>query len=282
MYNFKKKIYLCSFSSPGLEKSNERFLREAKKIRIYKKIKIYGYDDLDLLTKKNINYHLNQNNFKGYGYYCWKPFIIYNFIKKVPRNAIIQYLDIGFHINPNGIHRLEQYIDLCKKKKFINFIYKKLKINSLKNFKQQLYFENQYTKRDLWEKLGLTPTNKIMKSGQIIGGSFFFINNYKSKKIIKNWLELSKNRNLIDDTPSKSKELKSFIEHKNDQSIFSLLCKKFNTHLLSTTELEFCCKDGKKTWKHLESFPFLAKRDLKYKFKNKSILIFSKIIKKFT
>ena len=281
MNNFKKKeIYLCSFSSPGLEKSKLRFLRQAKEIKKYKKIKIYGYDDLDSYTKKKINHYINQNDLKGYGYYCWKPFIIHKFLKKVPKNSIVQYLDIGFHINPNGIKILEQYIDLCKKKNFINFMYKKLKNNSLKNLKQQLLFENEYSKRDLWEKLNLTPASDIMKSGQIISGIFFFMNNYKSKKIIKNWLDLSKNMNLMDDTSSKSKELKSFIEHRHDQSVFSLLCKKFKTHSLSASEVEFCKKDGKNTWEHLKNNPFLAKRDKSYNLKDKSIIILKKVLKK--
>ena len=60
-----------------------------------------------------------------------------------------------------------------------------------------------------------------MKTGQILGGNFFFINNNNSKKIIKKILELSMNKNLVDDTSSKSKELKTFIEHRNDQSIIS-------------------------------------------------------------
>ena len=50
--NFKKEIYLCSFASPGLEKSKIRFLRQAKEIKKYKKNKLYGYGDLDSFTKK--------------------------------------------------------------------------------------------------------------------------------------------------------------------------------------------------------------------------------------
>ena len=90
------------------------------------------------------------------------------------------------------------------------------------------------------------------------------------------------NKNLVDDTSSKSKELKTFIEHRNDQSMFSLVCKKFSTHLLSATEIEFCYKEGNKTWEHLERFPFIAKRDLKYDFINKSFMLYKKILEKFS
>ena len=260
----KKKIYLCSFSSPDLEKSRVRFLKQAKKIDIYKKIKIYNFSDLDEFTKKNIKYYLNKGNYKGYGYYCWKPYIVNDFLKRVPKNSIIQYLDIGFHINPQGIKKLKYYIKLCEKKNFINFMYKKSNFKKLKKFRQQLYYEYQFSKRDLWEKFKINENDKILRSGQILAGCFFIKKNKYTSNIINDWLKLSKIRNLIDDNKSKNIELKKFIQHRHDQSILSLLCKKNKTHTLSASELDFAYKNGKKTWEHLRDFPFLAKRDIDF------------------
>ena len=48
------QIYLCSFASPDLERSKTRFINQAKEIEIYKDIKVYGYDDLDIKKKKTI------------------------------------------------------------------------------------------------------------------------------------------------------------------------------------------------------------------------------------
>ena len=45
-------LYLCSFASPDLERSKKRFLLQAKKIGIYKKVKVFGFDDLSI-SKKN-------------------------------------------------------------------------------------------------------------------------------------------------------------------------------------------------------------------------------------
>ncbi len=152
-------------------------------------------------------------------------------------------------------------------------MYKKSNLKTLKKFRQQLHYEYQFSKRDLWEKLKINENDKILRSGQILSGCFFIKKNKYTSNIINDWLKLSKIRNLIDDNKSKSIELKKFIQHRHDQSILSLLCKKNKTHTLSASELEFAYKNGKKTWAHMEKFPFLAKRD-------KDFSLFKKVFKK--
>ena len=44
---------------------------------------------------------------------------------------------------------------------------------------------------------------------------------------------------LIDDTPSEVAELPEFIEHRHDQSIFSLLVKQSNQHAIIPDETEW-------------------------------------------
>ena len=49
-----ENFYLCSFASPDLEKSKKRFLSQAKNIGVYKKVKVFGIDDLSVSTRKQI------------------------------------------------------------------------------------------------------------------------------------------------------------------------------------------------------------------------------------
>jgi len=268
---FRNKIYLCSFMSPGLEKYGEKFLTMARGLKIYNDIKIYTRSDLSSKIKKKIDYYINNGDLKGYGYYLWKPFIINNFAKKLPSNSVIQYLDLGFEINHNGKKKLYNYIKLCKKKKFLNFKYKHSNKKEFAKYKQQILFENQYTKRKIWTKFKLKPSHEYMKSEQILSGNFFFYNNTRSKYLLKLWEKLANKNKLIDNSVSNLKEIDVFIENRHDQSIFSLLCKKFKTYQLPACEVEFCYKKGKKTWEHLKNYPFLAKRNLKYSLKHRVI-----------
>ena len=72
-------LYLCSFASPDLERSKKRFLFQAKKIGIYKKVKVFGFDDLSTSKKKQIKNFINYKKKRLFGYGCWKAEIIKNF-----------------------------------------------------------------------------------------------------------------------------------------------------------------------------------------------------------
>ena len=83
------QIYLCSFASPDLERSKIRFINQAKEIEIYKDVKVYGYNDLVINKKKQINDFLKSNKKRLFGYACWKAFIISDFLKSLPENLKI-------------------------------------------------------------------------------------------------------------------------------------------------------------------------------------------------
>ena len=54
------------------------------------------------------------------------------------------------------------------------------------------------------------------------------------------WYEICCDYHMIDDSLSIHKELESFIEHRHDQSVFSLLSKKYN--IFNTGLDEKCIK----------------------------------------
>ena len=115
-------IYLCSFASPSLDLSVKRFEKEAKDLNIYKNIKIYRKKDISNETVyriKNFNYPVKK--MRLYGYACWKPQIVYNFFNQIPENSILQYTDIGCHLNPKGVRRLKEYFEICQKKNILVF-----------------------------------------------------------------------------------------------------------------------------------------------------------------
>ena len=261
----KKNLYLCSFASPDLTRSKKRFIHQAKKMSIYKRIKVFGINDLSISKRKQIRNLIKVNN-RLYGYGCWKAEVIKKFLKNVPKNSIVQYSDIGCHLNENGLKRLKQYIEICDKKKILTFRYNvpKKKKKLFKNMKFQEYFEYQYTKMDLIKYLINKNRKKIMNSEQIWSGSIFLKKSYFTFNLINEWKKILKENNLINDSESLSKNHKNFIEHRHDQSAFSLICKKKNVYSISAVECEWAEINKKRTWQHLWNFPIQARRDKKY------------------
>ena len=78
--------------------------------------------------------------------------------------------------------------------------------------------------------------------------------------------------------------LSGFIENRHDQSIFSLICKKYGVKTLSAFEIDWAYLGKKRTWEHNKNCPILLKRDLKYnllkRFLNRQKKTYKRIIKK--
>lgn len=260
-------FYLCSFASPDLEKSKKRFLSQAKNIGVYKKVKVFGMDDLSVSTRKQIENFFKNKKKRLFGYGCWKAEIIKNFLKKVPNNSIVQYTDVGCHLNINGLKRLKQYFNLCNKKGILTFQYKlprQKKLKPFKNMKFQRYLEHEYTKMDLYKYLIKKNKTKIFNSEQIMSGIIFFKKNKFSIDLLNIWEKILKKDNLIDDSKSFLSNHKKFVEHRHDQSAFSLICKKKRVYSISSAECEWAEKKNKRIWLHLKNFPIHARRDKKY------------------
>jgi hypothetical protein len=259
-----KELFLCSFSSSDLKRSINRYLLQAKEMNIYNKIKVYKEDDLPKNITKQINDFFTLNQKRLYGYACWKAFVIKDFLKSVPKNSIVQYSDIGCHFNINGKERLYEYIEICKKKNILGFQYYKPDLNFNQNFSYQNYIEKNFTKKKLLEYLKVENNESFLNSTQFWSGTVFFKNNEFSLNFLSQWERLSSISYLIDDSLFDEKNDARFVEHRHDQSIFSLLCKINNIKGLSASECEWAETDNKRTWEHLKNFPILAKRNKKY------------------
>ena len=93
------KIYLCSFASEDLNKSVDRFEFQAKKMNIYSGIKIFRPKNFDPQLLKRVNDIIKQKGKYLYGYAIWKSSIVKSYLNELEDDAILQYSDIGCHLN---------------------------------------------------------------------------------------------------------------------------------------------------------------------------------------
>ncbi len=91
------------------------------------------------------------------------------------------------------------------------------------------YIEKYWTKRDLFIAMDC-DNEKYTDTHQIQGGIHLWKKSDKSIKIAEEWLELVQNEHLLTNESSilGKPEHDGFLEHRHDQSIFSLICKKYN------------------------------------------------------
>jgi len=88
------------------------------------------------------------------------------------------------------------------------------------------YKEEEYTKREAFEILGLHGDN-YEKTRQFHASFMGFKKNSFTERFINEWLTLCQNKELLCGLLDKYKQTANFIDHRFDQSIFSLLCKKY-------------------------------------------------------
>lgn len=172
----------------------------------------YGPDDIDPIFKEKNKDILSRK--RGNGYWLWKPyFILKTFKEKLIEGDYLIYTDAGV-----------LYIDTTYK--IINF----LKEQNAEMWAIQLNncVEKKYTKRDAFILLGAdspfyTDTNMYMAGIQIYRKSKF------TEKFLEELLYYSQDKRIITDEPNilGKQNYEEFIDNRHDQSVFSLLIKKY-------------------------------------------------------
>ena len=279
------KTYFLTFASSDLEKSLNRITKEANDLNFYDSI--LSYSEIDLETDfKNFFEKYLKYGVRGFGYWCWKPQIILQVLDKMDVGDILQYSDVGCHLNKKGLDRLSQYFELTKlSEKGILAFQNKLPEYPLKYDGREMlnYLEYEWVKGDLIDFFNVRENEKILNTPTIGAGVFFIRKCEQSVDIIKKWLDIIKiNFNYINDAESNSRNFDGFIEHRHDQAIFSILCKLNYIETLSAYEYYYPSKENLNIpdWSMLSNFPIWAKRDKKYNLKS-SILILIWRFKKF-
>jgi hypothetical protein len=156
------------------------------------------------------NYKILSNS-RGAGYWLWKPYIILEHLKCLNDGDFMFYCDSGAMIVSNISNLINVFYN--KKQDIMPF-----------NIADQT--EIKWTKRDLLKYLDVDypeyiNTPQINAAFQLIRKSELSIEFYRR------YLNCAKIEKLITDYPSESVNHPDFIEHRHDQSIFSLLCKKY-------------------------------------------------------
>jgi hypothetical protein len=215
------KIYLLTFGDgvKGIDhyykQAAQRLAKQGHKTRWFSDVFIY---DAQLIKKQNSQWYEKHSEFmngnrRGFGYWIWKFQIIYLTLKKIEDNSILIYLDCGYEINIGGEKTFRNLIDLASEHNIFAWHLTDLM--------------SSWTKNDLFEYLNIENNSLIVNSQMIQAGLQIIKKTPITSDLYRNISELctSRNYHFIDDTPSKSPNKESFVEHRHDQSIFSCLLR---------------------------------------------------------
>lgn len=203
--------HFITFGNTKYQHSVKRICLEAEKIAVFDRVT--GYTEQELFSFPEFQQHRNfvYSNLRGFGYWLWKSFLTMKYMETMNENDILVYADAGCIIHEKGRKRMLEYFEMVKNHP-----------SGILGFELP-YVEKTWTKMDLVQYLN---GEQYIESKQLVGGIFVLRNCENTRNLVRQWYEIGCNYSLIDDSPSKEPNDISFIEHRHDQSIFSLLRKR--------------------------------------------------------
>jgi len=239
------QIYFCSFSDRRFHKSLSRIGKQARDSGFFKKIFLFNENDLSQEFKRELSYFLKPDTF----YLCaWKPQVILQCLSKMKNGDILLYADSGCHINSAGSKKMEEYIE--------RVTHSTSGILAT-TFNEQMP-EHAWTKADCFDYFSVREDRSITNTPQIQATTMFVKKSDFTISFLNKWLKVFEDDPALADRHHFSKpNLEGYIEHRSDQSFFSVLGKLNRIELVSADEVQ-----GSANWEtEMIRFPIWAKRD---------------------
>lgn len=221
--------YFLTFGdSVGYGEALQRCEKQAKEFGIFSDV--YSVDQNDLMKNFSSFWESHKDfmlgNRRGFGYWIWKSYLISELLENIPEDSIIFYMDSGCQLNPKGMNRFKEYCDYTMEYGGLAF---NLNLPEL-----------QWTKSDTYHRVFGKLSDDVTEMHHV-GGINFFKNTPKTLELVKEWQQIccEDNYHYIDDSPSIKQNHNMFKEHRHDQSVFSLLIKKYG---------HFCVVDDETYW----------------------------------
>lgn len=125
---------------------------------------------------------------RGFGYWCWKPFIVLKTLESMNDDDILLYADVGCHLNKEAINKFYKYLDIVIENGALCF--------------ELGHVEKSWTKSDLFNYFNVLDNKNITDTFQRAATSFLLLKNNINLNIVNKWLQVFYDDfSLADDTP---------------------------------------------------------------------------------
>lgn len=245
----KVKRKFVTFADSRMKSALSRIEQQAREMDFFDEIEVLNEKMLDAeFVKKNA--HLMRPGVRGFGFWVWKPYVIWRALKQLKEGEELYYIDAGCHLNPGGRKRMEDYAVMLRQGDF------KMAAFALESDCS----EKAFTKMDLLVHMGVEKRADIVESGQLCTGHIFCVKCPEVMQFVEEWQRAWDDIHLIDDSPSIRPNYPEFVEHRHDQSVFSILCKLHGAVALPGNET--WPANNSRQWGTMSSYPIWDKRDL--------------------
>ena len=211
LINPKRRFVFVTFAD-GVHFSGDRLCKEVSELDIFDEIVDFTPSMLDAGFVERHKGHFEHA--RGYGFWVWKPQVILTTLQRMSDGDVLVYADAGCSVTPNSRSRfLQLFPDLLSHRDQ----------PLLAAHPYSSFVTRQWNKADLLDHFGMLGREDVLRSEQIEAGRVGLVKCEANLKLIEAWSHIASDLHLIDDSPSTIVNDPEFIEHRHDQSIFSLL-----------------------------------------------------------
>ena len=206
-------LVTAGLGSDNIQCAAERVASDASHLDVFSQIIVLRNDNIGKLcpTVTSVYSPILNSKTRGYGYMSWKAEIVYRTLLENPENCVVVWIDAGCEVSPSAFTRLK-FMKLLNTASSDGYLFFELNTK-----------ENQYTKRELYDEF---PSLDISDTKPQAQTTFFALAGSTGIKIAARWFEIVVKSEIYINEELKSKQAPNFIEHRHDQSIFSLVLKE--------------------------------------------------------
>lgn len=202
--------YLINYANETYRNTQQFNSWTGKNIAKFDRVIEYSDKDIDEVFYKENKEILDTK--RGNGLWLWKPYIIAKTLEIVSEDDIIFYCDAGafFFREPKELWKIMEQIDFW--------------------ISEVPLIEEQFTKKMVLNKF---DEKKVFRKENQFQACFQAVRKTERNiRIIQEWLDACKDKNLLAPPNTMESEDECFISHREDQSLLSLILKKngINAH----------------------------------------------------
>lgn len=212
------QVIFVSYGNKRYRYSKKRIKQEALSCTWFDKIEIFSPKMLSLDFRHQFSSILSEK--RGGGYWIWKLDVLEQAFSAGNDGDIIVYCDAGCHINESGKKRFKEYIDILQGSE-----------HGMLSF-QMGHIEQTYTTEECFQALEIQANSWIRTTGQICATILVAKRCDHTALILSEFHKLpAANLLIITDYYNHAQD-SFFIDHRHDQSILSVLRKKYGSALI--------------------------------------------------
>jgi hypothetical protein len=211
--------HLITYATDRYIYASSTLLISAVQSGAFDRVRLYGQEDLDPLYLRRNERILNQP--KGAGYWIYKPYILLHYLYNIAGPGdVVCYLDSTYLFTGSFRNVLDR---ITSNPGHIGL----LQGNNRPDLENYSFLEIRYTKKDAFLILD-ADKEAIKASEQYWGGLVAVESSFTSIQFVSAWYTFVQDERAVsDETSVLQEEDEAFIVHRHDQSIISLLAKKW-------------------------------------------------------